>query len=198
MLIVAGLSAAVLAVVLAVILRRALYYLVLHPELKTAVDSPPLSYQRCQMTLQHVILRYQQIEQQLLSSASITWQSPRGFFYVVNGAGVQQHHDPLVYRLSWDEIGGVGVRMQPGFKFLDHDHDGSVDQTQTTGYSFHILIVPVSGSTIDIQIPTGGQPDAVDFVAHTIAFARRKDRRINVFGFNKPPLPARQRITRRH
>jgi hypothetical protein len=47
---------------------------------------------------------------------------------------------------------------------------------------------------MDIHIPTNGQPDTINFVAHIITFAERMNRRINVFGFDKPPAPHHQRV----
>jgi hypothetical protein len=45
-----------------------------------------------------------------------------------------------------------------------------------------------------IAIPTHNRADAVNFVAHTLAFAEAMHKRINVFGFDRPPAPRRQRV----
>jgi hypothetical protein len=90
--------------------------------------------------------------------------------------------------------------MQPGFTVLAGARENEADSQITTGYSFHLLIVPTSGSTIDIPIPTSGQDHvrraAIEFVAHTLALAEKHGKRINTFGFDKPPAPYRQKVSR--
>ncbi|MBN1562347.1 MAG: hypothetical protein JXA10_00795 [Anaerolineae bacterium] len=186
----------VLIVALGVIGRRALHYVQTHPELVT--DGTPLAYQLCQATLQHIITRYKEIAGQHVASAVIAWQAPNGAVYTISRTGIEERRDPNrpPYALSWPDIGGVGVRMQPGFKVLDQDRDGRADSRVTTGYAFHLLIVPVTGDTMTIFIPTNNRTDAVNFVAHTLALAEIMQKRINVFGFNRPPAPHRQRVPR--
>lgn len=196
MVLIAIFTAVILLVMIIFVILRAQEYIRQHPEILTT-DSP-LTYQRCQITLSDVITRYKQIEDQFIPSHIITWQSPNGRFYQVSSRGVEERRAPVstknAYTLDWEDIGGVGVRMQPGFKLVDHNRNGYADSQYTEGYSFNLLIVPISGSTLDIQIPTDGDPDAVNFVAHTIALAGHMNRRINVFGFDKPPAPHHQRV----
>lgn len=179
-----------------IVLWRALAYVRLHPELVTA--GTPLAYQRCQLTLQQIIDRYKAIETGVNTNTLVAWQSPSGRIYMVSSSGVEERKPGSIqpYQLPWSHIGGVGVRMQPGFRFVDRDRDGSPDQQQTIGYVFLLLIVPVSGRTLNILIPTDDREDAVDFVAHTLALADQMKKRINVFGFDKPPAPPRQRVSR--
>ena len=178
--------------------RRGLRYVRNHPELITS--GTPLAYQLCQNTLHHVIARYKEIAGGQVASAVIAWQAPNGAIYTINRVGIEERRnagrdagrDP--YALAWGDIGGVGVRMQPGFKVLDHDKDGRADSRITTGYAFHLLIVPLTGNTMAIPIPTNNRQDAVNFVAHTLGIAETMEKRINVFGFDRPPAPRRQRV----
>jgi hypothetical protein len=186
----------VLIVALWLVGRRAMTYVRTHPELIT--NGTPLAYQLCQNTLQHIIARYKEIAGQQVASAVIAWQAPGGTVYTISRTGIEERRDPNrpPYTLAWADIGGVGVRMQPGFKVLDHDRDGRADSRVTTGYAFHLLIVPVTGDTMVIFIPTNNRTDAVNFVAHTLALAEIMQKRINVFGFDRPPAPRRQRVSR--
>jgi len=61
-------------------------------------------------------------------------------------------------------------------------------------YAVYLLIVPLSGRTLNVPIPTDQSDDAIMFVARTLVLARRKQRRISVFGFDKPPAPYRQKL----
>jgi len=192
------LTTLLLVLALIVVLQRALDYLKLHPELVT--NGTPLAYQRCQGTLRQVIQRYRDIVDHVTLDKVMIWPSPNGNRYTISAAGIEEHRqispDSQKYALPWDDIGGVGIRMQPGFTLADRNRDGLADSQFTSGYTFHMLIVPISGKTMNILIPTDERPDAVDFAAHTIALAERMDKRINVFGFDKPPAPHRQRVSK--
>jgi hypothetical protein len=177
--------------------RRALRYVRAHPELIT--NGTPLDYQLCQSTLQQVVARYHEIAARHTRPSAtilIAWQSPNGAVYTISGTGIEERRDPnrQAYTLVWSDIGGVGIRMQPGFKVLDKDRDGRADSRITTGYMVNLLIVPITGSTMTIPIPVNHRADAVDFVAHTLVLADRMHKRINVFGFDRPPAPRRQRV----
>jgi hypothetical protein len=175
------------------VMTRALDYVRQHPEVVSG--SAALAYEQCQTTLRQVIARSREIESQMSPNPLIAWQAPNGHFYTISRKGVEEHRpNHHVYHLEWPHIGGVGVRMQPGFKVTDANRDGWVDTRYTIGYTFILLIVPLSGDTITIPIPTYERPDAVDFVAQTLALAGHLKKRVNVFGFNKPPAPHRQRV----
>jgi len=169
MLAIAVVSAILLTLMIAIVVLRALDYLQQHPELVT--NGEPLAYQRCQITLMQVIARFKEINPQITRDMVITWHAPNGNRYTVSHHGIEERRDSggsvPATALAWDNIGGVGVRMQPGFTITDTNRDGWPDHQYTTGYSFHLLIVPFSGSTMNIPIPTNDRPDAVDFVAHT-------------------------------
>ncbi len=187
-------SALLLLAALVLVLLRARRYVEAHPELvETGV---PVSYVRCQRTLSAVISRFRQLHGAALSDM-IAWQSPGGYRYIVDREAIDQRRgDAHRYRLRWSEIGGVGVRMQPGFRFADRDYDGSTDRRYITGYAFYLLVVPLTGRTLSIQIPTDGSEDAIAFAAWVLALADRQRKRINVFGFDKPPGARRQRMRR--
>lgn len=193
-------SAVVLGLAIVAVIWRALDYARQHPELVT--DGAPLAYQRCQMTLKRIIDRYQEIKNsdEIRAPVIVTWHAPNGAHYTASDQGIEQRRDSLPearrYILPWDEIGGVGVRMQPGFTLTDRNGDGWSDSQVTTGYSFYLLIVPLSGDTMNIRIATEDRSDAVDFAAYVIALAEQQEKRINVFGFDKPPAPYRQKISR--
>lgn len=190
-------TALLLLCALLFMLSRALDYVRRHPDVM--IGNATLAYQYCQTTLQQVIERSKEIEATMGTAPEtlIAWQAPNGRFYTVSGQGVEEHRPGRqVYHLAWSHIGGVGVQLQPGFKVVDANRDGWVDTRYTTGYSFYLLIVPVSGDTITITIPAYGRADAVDFVAQTLALAGHLKKRVNVFGFNKPPAPHRQRVPR--
>ncbi len=186
-------SAILLVAAIIAVIWRGLDYARQHPELVT--DSTPLAYQRCQTTLKRIIDRYKEIKESAAGPSPVTWQSPNGARYSASDQGVEQRREGLPrYFLPWEEIGGVGVRMQPGFTLADINRDGWPDSQLTTGYTFHLLIVPISGVTMNIRIATDDRPDAIEFVAQTIALAERQEKRINVFGFDKPPSPWRQKV----
>jgi hypothetical protein len=175
------------------VMTRALDYVRLHPEVVSG--SAALAYEQCQTTLRQVIARSREIESQMSPSTLIAWQAPNGHYYTISRKGVEEHRpNHRVYHLDWPHIGGVGVRMQPGFRVTDANRDGWVDTRYAVGYTFVLLIVPLSGETITIPIPTYERPDAVDFVAQTLALAGHLNKRVNVFGFNKPPAPHHQRV----
>lgn len=189
------LSALVLLALIVAVLLRALKYTQRHPELVTTTI--PLAYVLCQRTLRAVIRRFRALEGRDIADVRVGWQSPGGFRYIVSAGGIEQWRGAAQrHVLNWDDISGVGVRMQPGFRLVDWNRDGAVDSRHTTGYTFFLLIVPLSGRTMSIQIPTDGDTDAVDFTATVLALADRRQKRINVFGFSKPPAPRRQRIVK--
>lgn len=173
---------------------RALDYIQQHPELVTAGE--PLAYQRCHATLDAIITRYKLIQQRAPSRGFFGWAAPNGRVYRVSGSGVEEQRSVARYALRWSDIGGVGLRMQPGFRLVDEDRDGWADSRYITGYTFHLLIVPLSGDTIEVQIPINERDDAVDFVAFTLMFAERERKRVNMFGFDRPPTPYRQKTSK--
>jgi hypothetical protein len=182
---------------LIIVILRAVDYVSQHPELVT--NGTPLAYQRCQATLMQIVERYKEIEARFDAHAIILWQATSTLRYTVSAQGVEEQRaasDRTRYFLPWHDIGGVGIRMQPGFKVIDHNRDGWPDSQLTTGYTVHLLIVPISGSTMNIFIPTNERDDAVQFVAHTITLAEHNQKRINVFGFDRPPAPHKQRVGR--
>ncbi|MBI5958423.1 MAG: hypothetical protein HY866_06810 [Chloroflexi bacterium] len=192
-------TAVILVVLLVIVITRALDYLRYHPELVT--NGTPLAYQLCQITLRQVIERYKQIEKESGEPVNVSWQSPNGYRYTVNKRGIEERYADLpegrgVTFLAWDDVGGVGVRMQPGFTLAGSRRESWVENQYTSGYTFHLLIVPISGATMNIRIPTDDRPEAVEFAAHTIALAEQQQKRINVFGFDKPPAPYKQRVSK--
>lgn len=196
MLLVPLLTAFLLLAAIIGVVSHAQTYLQRHPELM--YGSPPLAYQLCHLTLAQVVERYQFVKPRLSSIAALTWDAPDGRRYAVTQEGVEArrgaHHN--VNRLSWERIGGVGIRMQPGFRFADENRDGVPDNQYTLDYSFHLLIVPTSGATMDVLIPLHDRAAAVDFVAHALAWAEQRGKRINTFGFDKPPSTSRKRISK--
>lgn len=189
-------TAIVLLVMIILVVFRALDYIGHHPEIINS--GSPLTYQHCHLTLNHIIARYKEIKEQAATQPAQTWHSPRGRLYMLTDHGIEERRteQQLIRQLPWPDIGGVGLRMQPGFQLTDDNGDGWPESQYTTGYSFHLLIVPTNGDTIDVQIPTDGQQDAIRFVAQTIVLAEHKGKRINIFGFDKPPAPYRQRISK--
>lgn len=190
------LSAAVLLGVFVSMMLRGVAYVQRHPEV--AQHGAPLAYQLCHLTLVHVVERYHQVGQRAAPALSATWHAPGGRRYLVTGEGVeaQRGGGQALYRLPWDRIGGLGIRMQPGFRFADENRDGSTDNQYTIDYSFHLLIVPLSGATIDVPIPLRDHTQAVDFVAHALVLAEQHGKRVNTFGFDKPPSAYRKRLAR--
>jgi hypothetical protein len=182
-------TASILLFALVFMLGRARDYVRQHPEI--LIGSASLAYEHCQIMLRQVIERSKEIESEISPDVLIAWQAPNGHFYTVNSSGIEERRSgKRVYRLAWNHIGGVGVWMQPGFDMVSAHRGGGADSRHTTSYSFYLLIVPFSGDTMAIRIPTYGRADAVDFVAQTLALAGHLKKRINVFGFNKP----RQRV----
>ena len=197
MLVAAIIIAILLLLAIILVLGRALDYIKQHPELIT--NGTPLAYQRCQVTLTRVVARFKEIEGALAPGDTITWNAPDGYHYTLDRRGIERQRATApngAYFLAWENVGGVGVRMQPGFSLVDHNGDGWADSQYTTGYSFHLLIVPISGHTMNILIPTNDRDDAVDFAAYTLALADQQKKRINVFGFNRAPAPHRQRVSK--
>lgn len=188
------LSAAVLLGAMLWVLARGLDYLHSHPELIRG--GAPLAYRRCHATLAEIVTRYRQLETAGPPAAALTWHSRQGRRYTMDSNGVEEQRrtDRPAYRLPWSSIGGVGLRMQPGTPGAGLERDAA---QPTPGYTFHLLIVPVSGRTIEILLPTDGDAAALDFAAHTLAQAHRLGKRINTFGFDRPPVPVRPRDAER-
>lgn len=196
MLLVPILSALLLLTAITGVVVRGLDYLRQHPELTR--HTSPLAYQLCHLTLAQVVARYQMVKARLSAASGTTWHAPDGRRFRVTQLGVESHRGAArdSYRLGWERIGGVGIRMQPGFRFTDENRDGTPDNQYTTDYSFHLLIVPTSGPTIDVPVPLREREAAVEFVAHTLALAEQHGKRINTFGFDKPPSAYRKRIAK--
>jgi hypothetical protein len=195
MLTAAIISSLILLILILVIARRALDYIDQHPEVMTG--SAPLAYRRCHVTLSQIIARYKQIEGQITLRTATAWRSANGRLYTVSGEGIAEHRDASgqdVYHLRWEDISGVGVRMQPGFRITEIGNQP--DSLYTTSYSFHLLVVPGNGATMDIVIPITGREDAVHFAAQIIALAVQQAKRVNLFGFEKAPAPYRQKISK--
>jgi len=189
------LSAAALFGALVVVMLRGIAYVQRHPEV--VQHGAPPAYQLCHLTLARVVERYHQVKQRVALALSSAWHAPDGRRYVVTGEGVEaQRNGQALYRLTWERIGGLGIRMQPGFRFADENRDGSPDNQYTIDYSFHLLIVPLSGATIDVLIPLREHTQAVDFVAHALVLAEQHGKRVNTFGFDKPPTAYRKRLAR--
>jgi hypothetical protein len=142
-------------------------------------------YDKCRQTLALITERFHAIKNGPVPL--IAWYAPDRCIYTISMQGVQQRREIStnedVYFIPWDTIGGIGMRMQPNFSSI-RNPDGS---RSVTHYSFHFLIVPHSGSTIDITFPTDGREDAIDFAARTLAVAEQMRKRVNLFGFDKPP-----------
>ncbi|MBN1679939.1 MAG: hypothetical protein JW966_06575 [Anaerolineae bacterium] len=190
-------SALVLLAVTCIVIQRALAYVNAHPEITSR--GSPVSYQRCHTTLLDVIERYHQIRNQIEAGLHVSWQSPLGGYYTIDHSGVTEHwlsSQKTAGHLPWHRISGVGIRMQPGFRFIRPDMDTTSHNSVTTGYSFHVLVVPLSGRTMDIIIPIDGQNDAISFVAYMVALAENRGKRINTLGFDKPPASRRQKGSR--
>ncbi|HML22530.1 MAG TPA: hypothetical protein PKD09_12830 [Aggregatilinea sp.] len=195
MLLVPLLTAVLLLAAIIGVVVHALDYLHHHPELTRGTS--PLAYQLCHLTLAQVVDRYQQVKPGLSPAAAIAWNAPDGQRYAVTPVGVESARSAhSSYRLPWERIGGVGIRMQPGFRFTDENRDGMADNQYTMDYSFHLLIVPLSGATMDVLIPLHDRAAAVDFVAHALAWAEQYGKRVNTFGFDKPPTAYRKRIAK--
>lgn len=194
MLWIALLTALALMVAIIAVLLRALGYLREHPELIT--NSTPPAYLRCQTTLRRIVQRYHQLVPLRPQTILLAWQAPSGLTYTLSSLGITCQRGPghtvPITALPWPEIGGVGVRMESGFSLADRD---SATET-TTSYTFALIIVPFQGSTLTIPIPTEGSDEAVNFAAHILALAEAKHKRINVFGFDRPPVSSRQRRRR--
>ncbi|WP_119072213.1 hypothetical protein [Aggregatilinea lenta] len=196
MLLVPLLTAVLLLAAISGVVVQALNYLQRHPEL--ARGSSPLAYRLCHLTLSQVVERYQQVKPRIGSVATLTWDAPDGRRYIVTPEGIEARRgaNHSLSRLGWDRIGGIGIRMQPGFRFADDNRDGMADNQYTMDYSFHLLIVPTSGATLDLLIPLHNRTAAVDFVAHALAWAEERGKRINTFGFDKSPTAYRKRISK--
>lgn len=180
-------------VLMLLVLARAVRYVRRHPELFTS--TVPVGYVRCQRTLRRVIERSKALAGGELERTSIVWQAPGGLRLTLDASAVEARRgDGGGVRMRWDDVGGVGVRMQPEFRFVDADGDRRPDVQQTVGYSFHVLVVPLSGSTLSFTIPTDGQPEPVEFAARLLALAGHHQKRINVFGFDRAPAPPRRKM----
>lgn len=189
-------TAVILVAIFASITLRALHYVGQHPELITN-DMPP-AYARCQHTLLQIIDRCQLLETLPPHHDEFSWHAPSGFVYRITDAGIEERREGAArshaYFLRWHDIGGVGLRMQPGFRLVDRDGDGYADSQYTVDYAFYLLVVPLHGRSINVQVPTDHHQDALNFVAHTLMLAQRKRRRISVFGFDKPPAPYHRKV----
>lgn len=189
------LSAIILLTLVVWFTARAQVYVQAHPEL-LAEQQPPAEYLRCHATLSRIIERYHQLKPHISHHTTLEWQAPGGRCYHADAARVEEqlaargadHH------LTWDIIGGVGLRMQPGFTVTDENRRRQSYTVITSSYTFYLLIVPVRGPTLSVHIPTDNNAHAIDFAAGIVALAELMGKRVNVFGFDRPPAPNRQRV----
>jgi hypothetical protein len=177
-------SSVVLLVALLVVMFNAYLHLRKYPPHPTEGLAQP-GYDQCHQTLAQITTRFHTIKDAQIPM--IGWYAPNKCIYTITPQGVQErrniHVNEASYFLAWEQIGGIGMRMQPNFSNI-RNPDGS---RPVTHYSFHFLIVPMSGSTIDIQFPVDGRAEAIDFAAGMLALAGQRHKRVNLFGFDKPP-----------
>lgn len=198
MMVIALVSAALLLALMIVTVHRALRYVERHPELLT--QTGPRTYQLCQDTFRDIAARYHDLKNDALDRVILAWHSPNGLYYLLTDEGVEERRGADdyrgAYRLRWDQIGGIGLRMQPGFRLADLSRDRMADGALTSGYGFRLLVVPMSGRTMEIVVATtaraeASRAEAVEFAAHLVAVAEQKGKRVNAVGFDRPPAGRR-------
>jgi hypothetical protein len=92
----------------------------------------------------------------------------------------------LLAPLSWEAVSGIGVEMTPIYAYAPAMRSfWDVSTRVNTGYRFNLLIVPISGATLTIQLPLRGNEAAMNFGAHVLALARYHERRLSHIGFDK-------------
>lgn len=197
----AAISALVLLALLVMVTRRGLRYVARHPELLTQVTASPRTYLLCLETFREIVARYHTLKGQPLDRVILAWQAPNGLYYLLTSDGVEERRSADdyrgAYRLRWEQIGGVGLRMQPDHWAVESGRAGDADSGLYAGYGFRLLVVPASGRTIEIGIATDERADAVEFAAHMVAVAEQKGKKVNALGFDRPPILRRRGGRRR-
>jgi len=197
----AVISALVLLAMLGLVTWRGLRYVARHPELLTQTVATPRTYLLCQETFREIVARYHTLKDQALDRVILAWQAPNGLYYLLTSYGVEERRSADdyrgAYRLRWDEIGGVGLRMQPEHWAVESGRVRTADSGLYAGYGFRILVVPASGRTMEIGSATDERADAVEFAAHMVAVAEQKGKKVNALGFDRAPVFRRRSSRRR-
>lgn len=183
-------STGVLLVALIVTVRRGLHYVARHPELLTTHG--PRAYTLCQDTFRDLAARYHVLKTEQLDRISVAWHSPSGLYYLLTDEGIEERPEAddtrRAYRLTWEQIGGIGLRMQPGFRVVGTGRNRHRAAAASLGYAFWLLVVPLSGRTIEIHLATDDRAESVEFAAYVVALAEQKGKRVNAVGFDRPPV----------
>ena len=92
----------------------------------------------------------------------------------------------LLAPLRWEAVSGIGVEMAPVYAYTPASRSfWDISTRVNTGYQLNLLIVPISGATLTIQLPLQNNEAAINFGAHMLAFARTHERRLSHIGFDK-------------
>ena len=152
MLAVAVITALILLAALVLTTWRALGYIRQHPELLT--DTAPPAYARCQETLRQIVARYQLLEALPAAEGPVTWRAPSGLIYDVSEGGITERRERNPgYHLRWPDIGGVACVCSPASNWSIVTATAA-DNQFTVDYAVYLLIVPLSGRTLNVPIPT--------------------------------------------
>ena len=156
--------------------------------------SPAEAYTICHTMLQQMVKQAYYLlptfDSDVANSTPMARQSVRWGAYSVSAEGLLFAPDTpkagLLPVTAWDAVSGVGVEMAPIYHYAPATRSYWDISTQVnTGYQFNLLIVPLSGSTLTIQLPLRNNDSAVNFAAHVLAFARYRNCRLSHIGFDK-------------
>ncbi len=148
--------------------------------------TPKLAFATCHDMLERIVVGAYGLLPDLPTMQPTAWErfsvSADGILY----AGENRPGAALVPITQWDAVSGVGLEMRPVYKYAPATRSfWDVATRINTGYQFNIVVVPRVGNTLDITLPLRNNQDALDFAAHLLAFARARECRLSLMGFDK-------------
>lgn len=148
--------------------------------------TPKQAFARCHDLLEHIVMRAWELLPSVETLPPTRWQR-----YAVSAEGIsavpgEQAGAALVPVTRWVDVSGVGLEMRPLYDYARATKSyWHVATRINTGYQFNIVVVPYTGETFTVSLPLQDSEKALEFAAHLLAFARRRNCRLSVIGFDK-------------
>jgi hypothetical protein len=148
--------------------------------------TPQQAFVTCHDLLERIVLRAWELLPAVEDLPATNW-----YRYTVSADGILS--DPgegrsaaLIPITKWTDVSGVGLEMRPLYDYARATKSyWHVATRINVGYQFNILVVPFTGETVTVTLPLQDSAHALEFAAHLLAFARRRNCRLSVMGFDK-------------
>jgi hypothetical protein len=160
--------------------RRALVYRKRHSGL-----TPQQAFALCHTLLEAVVVKAWELLPQVDSDPPTQWER---FTVSADGISFLPLNAPsgaLIPITEWQNVSGVGLEMRPLYDYHAGESFWHIATRVNTGYQFNIVVVPHTGETLTLTIPLRNNDLAVQFAAHLLAFARARQCRLSLMGFDK-------------